>query len=341
MINRRNFTQSVPAGIAGLLLAQWGIDANAAAEQVRIAYPIDVPSWDPSKSAAPNPTALFKCVFDQPLEYTPDSKLQPGVVKAYEWLDKEGLVLQVDLRDDVFFHNGDKLTSEDFKFTFFDRLRAEKGLQLSFIWGGITAIETPSPTRAVIRFGKPMVTAPQFLGYSAAFILPKAYYEKVGLDGFLAKPVGSGPYKLVDYQRDSSITLEAFDRYWRGPAKIRKIVFQVVKDPTTRVSAVQSGQVQLAAALPMREALRLGQSPAWPTASRPRSTPTSCRWSTAGRWSTGMCASRCITRSTSRPSPRPSSTASRRRSRLRRRPEPRPMPPTTPSPSTRPARRRC
>ncbi|MFZ3121056.1 MAG: ABC transporter substrate-binding protein [Variovorax sp.] len=261
MINRRNFTQSVPAGIAGLLLAQWGLDAHAAVEQVRIAYPIDVPSWDPSRSAAPNPTALFKCVFDQPLEYTPDSKLQPGVVTAYQWLDKDGLVLQLDFRDDVYFHNGDKLTSADFKFTFFDRLRAEKGLQLSFIWGDITAIETPSPTRAVIRFGKPMVTAPQFLGYSAAFILPKAYYEKVGLEGFLAKPVGSGPYRLVDYQRDSSVTLEAFDRYWRGPAKIRKIVFQVVKDPTTRVSAVQSGQVQLAAALPMREALRLGQSP--------------------------------------------------------------------------------
>ena len=105
MINRRNFTQSVPAGIAGLLLAQWGIDAHAATEQVRIAYPIDVPSWDPSKSAAPNPTALFKCVFDQPLEYTPDSKLLPGVVTAYEWLDKDGLVLQLDFLRRLFAVN--------------------------------------------------------------------------------------------------------------------------------------------------------------------------------------------------------------------------------------------
>jgi peptide/nickel transport system substrate-binding protein len=260
MIHRRQFTQSVSTGLAGLLLAQWGLDASAATEQVRIAYPIDVPSWDPSRSAAPNPTALFKCVFDQPLEYAADSTLQPGVVTAWEWLDKEGLVLQLDLRDDVYFHNGDKLTSADFKFTFFERLRAEKGLQLSFIWSGITAIDTPTPTRAIVRFAKPMVTAPQFLGYSAAFILPKAYFEKVGLDGFLAKPIGSGPYRLVDHQRDASITLEAFDKYWRGPAKIKRLVFQVVKDPTTRVSAVQSGQVQVAVALPMREALRLGQS---------------------------------------------------------------------------------
>lgn len=259
MINRRNFTQAMPAGVAGLLLAQWGISAQAAAQQVRVAFPFDVPTWDPSKSAAPNPTSLFKCVFDQPLDYTAESELVPGVVRHYEWLDKEGLVLQVDLRDDVYFHNGDKLTSADFKFTFFERLRADKGLQLGFIWNGITAIDTPTPTRAVVRFARPMVTAPQFLGYSAAFILPKAYFEKVGLDGFIAKPVGSGPYRLVDYQRDASITLEAFDRHWRGVAPIQRIVFQIVKDPTTRASALQSGQVQVSAALPLREAMRLGQ----------------------------------------------------------------------------------
>lgn len=259
MISRRSFTQSVPAGIAGLLLAQWGADAQAAIEQVRVAFPFDVPSWDPSKSAAPNPTSLFKCVFDQPLDYTADGRLVPGVVRHWQWLDAQGLALQLDLRDDVLFHNGDRLTSADVRFTFFERLRQDRSLQLGFIWGGVTDIETPSPTRAIVRFARPMVTAPQFLAYSAAFILPKAYFEKVGLEGFLARPVGSGPYRLADYQRDASITLEAFDRHWRGPAKIKRVVFQIVKDPTTRASALQSGQVQVSAALPLREAQRLGQ----------------------------------------------------------------------------------
>lgn len=260
MMNRREFTQST---LASLMLAQWGLDASAATTQARVAFPFDVPSWDPNQSAAPNYTSLFKCVFDQPLDYTADSQLVPSVVKSWEWLGKDGLALQLDLRDDVYFHNGDKLSSADFRFTFFERLRSEGGktLQLGWLWGSVKDIETPTPTRAIVRLTQPMVTAPQFLAYSAAFIIPKAYYQKVGKEGFIAKPVGSGPYRLVDYQRESSITLEAFDRYWGGAPKIKTIVFQIVKDSTTRASALQAGQVQVAAALPVRDAVRLGKLP--------------------------------------------------------------------------------
>lgn len=261
MLNRRSFSKMAPSGLAGLLMAQWGMAAHASTPQLIIAYPHDVPSWDPNKHASPNPMSVFKCVFDQPLVYNEKSELTPSVVERYEWIDKAGLVLQLDLRDDVYFHNGDKMTSEDLKFTFFDRVKADKGLQLGFIWNTVTKVETPTPKRAIFHFSEPMVTAPQFLAFSAAFVVPKNYFQKVGLDGFVANPVGSGPYKLAAYQRDSSITLEAFEKYWGGAPKVKKVIFRVVKDPTTRVAAVQSGQAQLGVALPMREAGRLGDNP--------------------------------------------------------------------------------
>jgi peptide/nickel transport system substrate-binding protein len=270
-MDRRHFVTSTALGIGALLGPHWGIRAAGAAPAgpVTIAFPFDVHNWDPTSRIAPQLMPLYKCVFDQPLEYSSDSKLEAGLVTAWRWLDQKGLVLELTFRDDVLFHNGDKMTSADFKYTFFDRPRADKTLQLGSIWQNVTKIDLPSPTKAVVHLSQPFVSAPQYLGYAGAFVLPKAYIEKVGMPAFMAKPIGTGPYKLVQYQRDSRIVLQAFDKHWRGVAKVPNVTIQVVKDPTTRVSGVQSGQLALAANLPIRDALRLANDPRLKTALTP------------------------------------------------------------------------
>ena len=273
-MERRNFVKNsaLGMGIGALLGPYWGAGAANAAPapaSISIAFPFDVYNWDPTSRIAPQLMPLYKCIFDQPLEYSSDSVLQPGLVKAWRWLDQKGLVLELEFRDDVLFHNGDKMTSSDFKYTFFDRPRADKSLQLGFIWNNVTKIDLPSPTKAVIHLSQPFISAPQYLGYAGAFVLPKAYIEKVGMAAFMEKPIGTGPYKLAGYQRDSRIVLQAFDKHWRGVAKVPNVTIQVVKDATTRVSGVQSGQLALATNLPIRDAVRLAKVPALKTALTP------------------------------------------------------------------------
>lgn len=233
----------------------------SAVKPVSIAMPFDVESWDPTARVIPHATSLYKTVFDQPLEYSADNKLTPGVVKEWNWIGNDGLKLELTLRDDVYFHNGDQLTSEDVKYTFFDRLQADKNIQLGYIWWMLSSVETPSPTKVIFNFSKPFVTAPEYLGFSSSFILPKKHIEEVGMTEFLKNPVGSGPYKLVGYQRNSRIVLEAFDKYWGGAPKIKNLTIQVIPSETSRVSALQSGQVDFASALPIREAVRLSNLP--------------------------------------------------------------------------------
>ncbi len=245
-------------GVAGLSTA----DAEAAVDPTRpvvIAFPSDVPSWDPVARVAPIPISLYRSVFDTALDIDENGKLVPAIVSAWRWKDTEGKVLELDLRDDVRFHNGDRLTSDDFKFTYFDRLQADKSLQIGGIWWALEGIDTPSPTQAIMRFKAPMITAPAFLAYLGGYLMPRNYFEKVGKDGFVAKPVGSGPYTLTDYQANSRIALKSFDRHWRGAPKIQNVVFQVVKEATSRVSAVQAGQVDVSSGLPLRDTLRLKQ----------------------------------------------------------------------------------
>lgn len=257
---RRDFLKT--AGVLAGLIALPGmqvVQAKPAQSVLTLAFPSDVPSWDPIAFVRPHSTSIFKCVFDQPLAYNAQSELSPGIVTAWRWTDESGLAMELEFRDDVRFHNGDLFTSEDFKFTFFDRLKADPSLQLGFLWGGVTSIETPSPTRAIVHFSSPFVTAPQYLGFAGSFVMPKKYFESVGKETFLKKPVGTGPYRLVEYQADSRIVLESFEDYWGGAPAYKRVVINIVKDGTARVSAVQSGQVALTYSLPIREAVRLGK----------------------------------------------------------------------------------
>ena len=71
------------------------------------------------------------------------------------------------------------------------------------------------------------------------------------------KPIGTGPYKLVEYQLNSRIVLERNDSYWGPKPKIRRVTFEIIKDPSARVAAIQSGQVDLTINVPVREVERL------------------------------------------------------------------------------------
>ena len=81
----------------------------------------------------------------------------------------------------------------------------------------------------------------------------------MGKEGFIAKPIGSGPYSLSAYQANARITLKRFDKHWRGQPAIENVVFQVVTDATSRVSALQAGQVDVSSGLPLRDTMRLNQ----------------------------------------------------------------------------------
>ena len=254
-LSRRDTARLLAAGglaalLPGRVLAQ-------SADSLSIAYPGDVPVWDPNLRTHVVGHSLFKCVFDQPLTYTPDLTLSPSVVTKWE-ASADGKTLDLQLRDDVSFHNGDRLTAEDIRFTFFERPHAEK-LDITGIWRRVSDIEVASPTHAVMQFSSPMPSAIPWLAFLASFVVPKKYMTAVGHDGFVAKPVGSGPYKLVSYQQNARIGLEAFDGYWGGAPAFKQVTFEILNDVSSRTAAIESRRVALSAEVPVREANRLGQ----------------------------------------------------------------------------------
>jgi peptide/nickel transport system substrate-binding protein len=258
-LQRREFLQMVIATAAGVGASAGITSARAAGnDAATIGWPNDIPSWDPNQRFTPDAQPIFKAVFDQPLDQDPQLKLIPHLIKSWN-LAADGLSMEVELRDDVTFHNGDKMSTEDFRYTFFERIKSGIKLDTANSWQKVQDVVIESPTKATMKFSSPAPTAPQWMAFLGSYLVPKKYIEAVGLDTFLRKPIGTGPYKLAEYELNSRIVLERNDNYWGPKPKIARVTIQIIKDPSARVAAIQSGQVDCTVNVPVREVQRFGR----------------------------------------------------------------------------------
>lgn len=125
-IERRALLRMLGLGAAGALggdPAAFAQEPGKGVDAVTIGWPTDVPSWDPNQRFTPDAQPIYKLVFDQPIDQNARLDLTPGLVTKWE-LAKDGLSLAVELRDGVRFHNGDAMTADDFRYTFFERLKS-------------------------------------------------------------------------------------------------------------------------------------------------------------------------------------------------------------------------
>jgi len=252
-LQRRSFLQLIAASACTR-------GALAAPDSATIGWPTDIPSWDPNQRFTPDAQPIFKAVFDQPLDQDPQLRLIPHLIKHWE-LAPDGLSMKVELRDDVIFHNGDTMSSEDFRYTFFERIKSGAAIDTANSWRKVEDIVIESPAKATMKFGSPHPTAPQWMAFLGSYVVPKKYMESVGLEAFRSKPIGTGPYRLVEYELNSRIILERNERYWGAKPAIARITFQIVKDPSARVAAIQSGQVDFTINVPVREVARFEKEP--------------------------------------------------------------------------------
>ena len=254
--SRRGFLGATGAGLAATALPDFAWAQGK--DSLVMGWPIDPPTWDPIKRTNPGIQAIYKMVFDQPVTQAPDLKVIPAVVKAWKMSD-DGKQVELEFRDDVYWHDGKKLTAEDFRYTYFERKQKGHKSDLASVFRNLTDVKVASETKCTMILSAAMPTVIPWMSFLANFIVPKHHVEAIGEEKFGENPIGSGPYKLVQYERNSRIVLEAFDKYWGPKPSIKKITILIMKDPSARVAAIQSGQADWVPDVPIREAERLGK----------------------------------------------------------------------------------
>ena len=239
------------------LLAGGAVRARAQ-DTLTIAYNVNLPSFDPTDGpSAVNPSiqAIYRSVFDQYIGQAPDLTLKPGLLTAWGWNDDK-TKLWMDVRPNVKWHDGSPLTPEDVVWSLERAGAKDSANPISFIWStaGNFKIDGNRITADVVRYEP---TFFMWMAFLTGYVLPKAYYEKVGAEGFEKKPIGSGPYMVDEYQGDAFLRLKANPAYWGGKPAFETVIFKFVPDATTRVAEIESGSSDVTLEVPYEEFDRL------------------------------------------------------------------------------------
>src|SRR5690606_5075893 len=81
--------------------------------------------------------------------------------------------------------------------------------------------------------------------------------DAIGWDGFSVAPIGTGPYRFVEWLRDDRVVFEAFEGHWRGAPTFERLVFRAVPEDATRVGELVTGNVDIAVNIPSQDVERI------------------------------------------------------------------------------------
>jgi peptide/nickel transport system substrate-binding protein len=224
--------------------------ANAAGT-LNVALHQDPGNWDPIATFLVSWGAVGSQIFDGLIMRTPDMKLVPGLATKWEFLDKNTKI-RFHLRPNVKFHDGEPCDAEAVKFTF-DRMLGDEGKkgpqQSNYNSIDKVVVVDPLTVDFVMKSPDPVLLT-KLAGYGAMIVPPK-YIKEKGSQYFGMNPVGTGPFKFVEYKPKVSLALERNADYWGGAPRIDHLNYRFIGEPATQAAELQAGRIDVANQIPL------------------------------------------------------------------------------------------
>lgn len=209
-------------------------------------------------------------IFDSLTTRDPQGNLVPALAQSWKRLDDN--TWEFKLRPGVKFTNGDPLTSDDVKFTYEQLVLNPdaKSPHQTFLQT-IKQVNVIDATTFDIITTQPDVLLPSRVFDLYGGVVPKNYYQKVGDAAFRTAPVGSGPFKFVDWTKGSQITLATNPDYWGTKSPYKTLVLRFITDDAARMAAFLAGEVDIASNVPPERVAELSANPKLDVRSGPSS----------------------------------------------------------------------
>ncbi|MCF2650135.1 ABC transporter substrate-binding protein [Niallia circulans] len=202
-------------------------------------------NWDPIDTFRLDWSTVMTSVYEGLVTRTVDLEIQPGLATEWEYIDDN--TLQFKLREGVVFHDGEPFNADAVKFTF-DRLLGEEGAKgpQQANYTSIDHVEVVDDyTVNFIMKTKDPVIITKLAGYGAVIVPPK-YIEEKGDEFFNNNPVGTGPFKLTEYESNNKVVLEKNPDYWQAELpKLDKVTFRIIPESATRLAELQTGKIDI------------------------------------------------------------------------------------------------
>jgi len=201
-------------------------------------------------------------MYDGLLEYNFDLSPRPCLAESWN-VSADGKTITFKIRKGVTFHDGKPMTAEDARYSIMEVLR-EYHPRGKGNFSLITKAEVPDSHTLVLTLSAPspsMLMA--FSGYESP-ILPKHLFKGTDIKNHpnANAPVGTGPFKFVEWKRGQYMRLDRNPDYWsKDEPKLDQIVFRTIPDSATRSAVLEKGEVHIAGfgAVPYNDAARLAK----------------------------------------------------------------------------------
>ena len=228
---------------------------------------------DPADHRSRLSETVIRDMFDGLVTRDNISGVHNELAESLTWMDEK--TLEIQLRQGVKFHDGTEMTADDVVFTF-NRIIQENAIEYpeahtsprKGLIAPLVSIEKTGDYTVVMNFSGPWPPALQLLVHQQ--IVPKAYLEQAGTQGFIEHPIGTGPFMFVSAQPGfTEVVMERFDDYYGGApdlapvdaACVQGAVFRVIPEASTRVAALLAGEVDIIQAVPPELISTLEQTP--------------------------------------------------------------------------------
>ena len=227
--------------------------AQTKGKTVVVGHGVDLESLNPYWHNTTANYAVWRHFLEPLAEYDFVKKRYVGVL-AESWSGTEkGWTFR--LHKNVKFHNGVEMTAADVIYSLKRSIDPKLSRQINLA-RSIQSIQAPDPYTVVVTTTKPVVSLLDYL--DNAYILSEAAAKESGDEAtFGKKPAGTGPFKFVEWVRGERVVAEKNPQYWRGAAKVDRIIWKPVAEDAARLALLESGQADLIANVPPHETDRL------------------------------------------------------------------------------------
>ena len=219
--------------------------ASAAKDSITVAFSTKFTTLDGYQTTQRANINIGYLMWDPLLERDPDDgTLHPHLVTSWKNLDPK--TWEFKLRPGVKFHNGNALNAESVRFTIEDRILndAQKSpLKVQFKWIDRVEVVDDLTFRIITKDPYPLVLQK----LNTVFIFDPAYTKEKGDKYVASHPMGTGPYKFVEWKKGDRIVMTINENYWKsGTPKTKKATIRVIPEISTRLAELMAGGIDVA-----------------------------------------------------------------------------------------------
>jgi peptide/nickel transport system substrate-binding protein len=253
---RRDLLKVAAAISAAPLSSAWLRTAQAGPDGTLTVALSDNPlTCDPINMSSHDSQILSQVIWENLMEFTVDGELRPQLAKALPEVSADKLTYAFELRDDVYFQDGQRLTAADVKYSFEYMLDPAHKAARRPIFGRLSHVEVDSPTRLRVILKEPFSPWVYFLTKHMA-IWPAGSREKYGDDYFKMSPknLGTGVGIFEEWRPNDYVSFVRNPNYWqKGKPGWERLVVRIVPEDASRVAYLLSGQADVIGAPPPRD----------------------------------------------------------------------------------------